>query len=298
MGSGGSSPLSLSASRFAAAVTAATRAAGTADVALTDDITGGQCIRDARPSAAGSVSFAAASMEVSSVPGGCDDQSGLLHSVQVAGTYFSYSAHSLANGRTYAPRWQQVFPAVGEVFVPDPIGHLVSPSPWRILDALNGRVRKVGEHEIRGVRTTEYAGDATFASLIAVYPSIRDELNGVPRTTPLSLLRPAATRLRIPIEVWLDAQHRIRRIQASEPSFAATIPGSKGATLPGPDLPTTMRVSRAFLSGTAGHIGDGPQMTVRLGPVRETSTTVVRLDLYDFGTSVRITSPIRPRGTA
>ena len=173
----------------------------------------------------------------------------------------------------------------GAAIYAEPIGRVVSPAPWRVLAALRGEVRVVGHAAIRGVETTEHRGSAPVTSLVAVYPSIPDTvLGGAPRT-PLPRLTPPPSKVHVPVLIWLDAKHRLRRLALSEPDLEAKIPHARDAWIAGFDIQRTVSVPRS-----PNHPG-GRLVTVHLAHVRVIGTAKVAIELYDLGTAVNISEP-------
>ncbi len=305
LGGGGSSALSLSAPSFSASVATATRAERSARIAVSVDSGVGRdrCVRRSLTTASGVVDFAVQRLLLIRPASTCGPLGANPSTTraEVAGRkVFFYSPSVSASNRQvffYAPSAtsQPTGPSVwhallvpagsGAAIYAEPIGRAVSPAPWRVLAALRGAVHVVGHTAIRGVATTEYRGDASLASLVAAYPSIPDTIVGVASRTPLSRLTPSASKVHVPVLIWLDAEHRLRRLELSEPDFEAKIPDARDAWIAGFDLRRTVSVPR-----NPNHPG-GRLVTVHLAHVRVIGTAKVAIELYDFATPVHISEP-------
>jgi hypothetical protein len=158
-----------------------------------------------------------------------------------------------------------------------------------MLDAVTMPLQRVGSSTIRDTKTTEYRGSASLASVIATYPLIRKGMNGVSPRTPLSKLMVPAANVHIPVLVWLDSEHRIRRLELSEPEFEADVPHTRGEMIPAFDLSPTQRVPKDI--NHQGGYSRSQSETVQLTHLRVIGTYRIELDLYDFGTATNITAP-------
>jgi hypothetical protein len=305
LGAGGPPALSLSAASFSASVATATKAAQTARISVSVESGVGhdRCVSRSLTTARGMVDFTVQRLLLIRPASACGPLGANPSTAraEVAGhKVFFYSPSVSASNRQvffYAPSaapqltgpsvWHALLvpPGAGAAIYAEPIGHAVSPAPWRVLAALRGAVHVVGNAAIRGVETTEYRGDASLASLVAVYPSIPDAILGVASRTPLSRLTPSASKVHVPVLIWLDAEHRLRRLVLSEPDFEASIPHARDAWIAGFDLRQTVSVPR-----NPNHPG-GKLVTVHLAHVRVIGTARVAIELYDFGTPVHISEP-------
>lgn len=307
VGGGGSSALSLSAGAFSASVARATRAERGARISVSVDSGVGRdrCVRRSLTTASGVVDFADQRLLLERPASACGPLGANPSTTraEVAGhKVFLYSPSAIASNRQvffYAPSaaahpkgpsvWHALLVPAGPgvAIYAEPIGRAVSPAPWRVLASLTGEVRVVGHTAIRGVETTEYRGHASLASLIAVYPSIPDSILGGPPRTPMSRLSPPASKVNVPILIWLDAEHRLRRLELSEPDFEAKIPHARDAWIAGFDIQRTVSVPRN-LNHPSGRL-----VTVHPAHVRVIGTAKVAIELYDFGTAVHISEPRR-----
>lgn len=291
-GSGGPSTFALSAASFSTSVGAATQTARSARIAVSVDSGVGRdrCVKRSRPTASGVVDFSERRLLLDRAASACGPlgaNPSTTRAEVVGRKVFFYSPSAAALHRRGPSVWHTLLtpPASGAAIYSEPIGRALSPAPWRVLAGLTGEVRVVGHTTIRSVKTTEYRGHASLAGLIAVYPSIRDSLNGGDPRAPLSRLLPPASTIHVPVLIWLDAEHRLRRLELSEPDFEAKIPHTKDAWIPGSDLPRTMSVPRK-----PNHPGSG-LVTVHLAHVRAIGTARIAIDLYDYGTAVHISEP-------
>lgn len=305
LGGGGSSALTLSAGSFSASVTRATKAEQSARVSVSVESGVGRdrCVRRSLTTASGVVDFAEQRLLLARPASACGPLGAnpsttraevaghkiflYAPSANISQRQVFFSAPSAAAHPKGPSVWHALLVPAGSgaAIYAEPIGRAVSPAPWRVLASLTGEVRVVGHTAIRGVETTEYRGNASLASLVAVYPSIPDSILGVEPRTPLSRMTPPASKVHVPILIWLDAEHRLRRLELSEPDFEAKIPHARDAWIAGFDIQRTVSVPR-----NPNHPG-GRLVTVHLAHVRVIGTAKVAIDLYDFGTAVHISEP-------
>lgn len=113
--------------------------------------------------------------------------------------------------------------AEAEGFDPSTLGtNGPSQDPSQVLDYLKGATtaKKVGTEEIRGVATTHYRFDADLDKAVA---KSRSKLTKATLAKLQSTLGSAET---IPVDVWLDARHRVLRERVR---YTATIKGLSSA---------------------------------------------------------------------
>ena len=134
----------------------------------------------------------------------------------------------------------------------------------QVLRAAATSVREVGKERVRDADTTRYAAEIDLARLVE--QSGQTPPPGAP--DPTALLRQLLGRDTLPVDIWVDDQQRVRRLQTVTPtqSFTATVP-------PGPD---------GGGGGTSGTVTPTP------GPTGSVTSTQ---EFYDFGVAVDVQPP-------
>ena len=291
-GGSGAPGFGLAAASFRTSVAFATRSGHSARISVTVDNGVDHCVARSEPTGVGVVDFDAHTLLLERPASACGSLAfgKAMKAEVVNGKVFTDFPSRTATHRPGPAVWHVVLqepPGSGTaLFSSPPIARAVSPAPWRVLDALTGPVHTVGHATIGDVRTTEYRGHASLASLVAVYPSIRVGLNGVGPRARLSKLLLPASKVDISILVWLDAEHRLVRMELAEPAFEADIPRTRGGLMPGFDLPRTVGVPRdPTRPDSSGSV------TVRLRHFRQIATDRVEIELYGFGAAAAIREP-------
>ena len=293
-GASNSSPaFGLSHAAFSASVGYATQHAQSARIAVAEDNGTDRCVEQQRPITSGVVSFTQSTLFLQWPQSACDEPSGTLRTKSeiVDKRLYVYFPSVTRSGKRGSNVWHAVLGSMeteATTFF-EPVGRAVSPAPWRILDAVTAPLQRVGTSTIQGTETTEYRGSASLASVMATYPSIRAGMNGVNSRTPLSKLIVPVANVHIPVLVWLDSEHRIRRLEVSEPQFEADIPHTRGEMITGFDLSRTESVPKDInhQDGTM----PSQRETVHLTNLRILGTYRIEIDLYDFGTPAHVTAP-------
>ncbi len=87
-------------------------------------------------------------------------------------------------------------------------------APGEVLEALEqlgGEVTEVGADDVRGVQTTHYSGQIDLQrALDELTPEEREEIQGM-----LDLVAPDSTLPALPVDVWIDGDGFVRRVQMS-----------------------------------------------------------------------------------
>jgi hypothetical protein len=139
---------------------------------------------------------------------------------------------------------------------------LASATPLSVLKSVSGPFMFVGTSDIRGVSTRQYVGSASLASLLAE--------TGATGSGPIGTPDPPLKQIPITVNIWIDAQHRVRQISTWEPYYTQNDIG--GASEGGP------------------YIVQGSTPTPD-GPPRQQGFVQTTLDLWGFGATVHITPP-------
>jgi hypothetical protein len=92
------------------------------------------------------------------------------------------------------------------------------------LRASSGEVRKAGVQQLDGVQTTRYVATLQLSRVL-------EKLPAADRAAEQTLLQHVGVDGAIPVEVWVDTQHRVRRVQMSIDVSAATASGSATVTV-------------------------------------------------------------------
>ena len=139
---------------------------------------------------------------------------------------------------------------------------LTSADPLSILKAVSGPFMRVSASSIGGVATTEYVDSASLASVQAVAGG----LNSGPIGTP----DPPLKHFPVQVDIWIDAQYRLRQISTWEPYY-------------------TQNYADGSSQGGA-YIVPGSSSTPD-APPRQQGFVQTTLDLSQFGTATHITAP-------
>lgn len=119
---------------------------------------------------------------------------------------------------------------LGEAEVPadqiDP-GLLAPGDVLGALEQMGGEVTEVGTEEVRGVSTTHYSGQIDLQkALDELTPEERDEVQGL-----LDFVAPDSTLPALPVDVWIDDEGFVRRVELS--LSLAELPGPADAVIDG-----------------------------------------------------------------
>jgi hypothetical protein len=106
----------------------------------------------------------------------------------------------------------------------------VSSDPSRSLDQLrtvSGRVERLGQERVRGVRTTHYRATVDMRRYVNLVPPARraQARKGIERLVSM------IGKSKFPEEVWIDAQRHIRRIAFDLSFRLPTVPGNPEASM-------------------------------------------------------------------
>jgi hypothetical protein len=128
--------------------------------------------------------------------------------------------------------------------------------------AVSGPFMRVGASSVRGVATTEYVDSASVASLQAA--------TGSAKYGPIGTFDPPLKQIPIVVNVWIDAQHRVRQMSTWEPYY-------------------TQNNTNGSSQGGA-YIVQSPTPTAA-APPRQQGFVQTTLDLWQFGTPAHVTPP-------
>jgi hypothetical protein len=139
---------------------------------------------------------------------------------------------------------------------------LTSADPLSILKAVSGPFMRIGTDSIRGVTTAEYVDSASLASVRAA--------TGAANSGPIGVPDPPLKQIPIRVDVWIDAQHRVRQISTWEPYYTQNY--TDGSSQGG-----------SYIVPRSSPAPDAPP--------RQQGFVQTTLDLWQFGTSAHITPP-------
>jgi hypothetical protein len=145
---------------------------------------------------------------------------------------------------------------------------MTSPEMLDVLSALSGQVERSGSVVIHGVQTTRYSAHMTLASFYSAM-SNRGSSNSS------SGLVPPANTIVIPITVWVDAAHRLVRLQATEPLYTAVYEDGSDQEL--------------AVQAQAQGFSNGHFLGIRR--LSQQSSSEVIVDLSNFGVPIHISPP-------
>jgi hypothetical protein len=121
---------------------------------------------------------------------------------------------------------------------------------------------RTGTDSIRGVATTEYVDSASLGSVQAATGVADSALIGAPD--------PPLKQIPLQVDVWIDAQHRVRQISTWEPYYTQNY--TDGSSMGG-----------SYIVPRSSPAPDAPP--------RQQGFVQTTLDLWQFGTSAHITPP-------
>jgi hypothetical protein len=139
---------------------------------------------------------------------------------------------------------------------------LTSAQPLNVLKAVSGPFMRVGTENIEGTATTQFVDSASLASMQTVTATLGPDLIGAEQ--------PTLKQIPIMVNVWIDAQHRVRQISTWEPLYTQNY--TDGSSVGGRQI--------VPLSSPAPD-----------APPRQQGFLQTTLDLSQFGTAVQITPP-------
>lgn len=151
--------------------------------------------------------------------------------------------------------------------------------PTQALSYLRGAarsIRKVGTEKVRDAQTTHYTAEIDLARLAA--QATPSPAAGQP--DPSTLLRRLLGRDTLPIEIWVDDQQRVRRLQTTLPvqQFSGTATATPSAA-PGAPVPPSASA-------------DAPPATPSAAGTPKTSGVATSTEeFYDFGVAVDVQPP-------
>jgi hypothetical protein len=150
------------------------------------------------------------------------------------------------------------------------------PNPVQLLAQLRGvdraTIKRLGSAKLRGAATTHFGATVDLTAGAGADPAAAATAAGVAQLTGSS---------RVPVEVWIDNDGRVRRLQANLHHLRITTP-SDGGGASGPSDDPSGSGSGSGSGGGAGSLFGGGGLTLDL-----TLTT----DLFDFGSAVTIAPP-------
>ena len=235
---GGSSPLvPLPAPSFARVASRATTSASTAHISFVYGQRLSPFARFHRVSTitqgSGTIDFAShkiAFISTQTLEGIGSPKSTPIREVEVGGVFYSFSA-DLEKGMT-RQAIQLMGPLARKPWLAESSKAggsslrtvLTSADLLDILQALSGSVRATGQTTIGGTSVTEYESHTTLAAFLAV----TKRGFGPPFAPNGGPLVPNAHGIAIPVRLWLDSDHRLVQLQATEPLYAGTYLGNSG----------------------------------------------------------------------
>lgn len=301
-GPGGGKLLPLAAPRFSSAAIAATTGARTAKLSFVygNSTEEGCAPHTNAPVTRGSgvISFAASSLSYSKTLSGCQNLNSPVQTQwrAVGNSVYETFPLPLAGAPTSSAKpWLAVS---RHTYSTKLVGgrlndSMISTTPFQILKALTGSLRRLVDTSIGGVATTEYVGSATLASFDANgFPGLTAAQVSANDNGTQSAFVPQANTIPITVHVWIDAQGRVVQLEASEPLYT-------GVYTDGSDEEGATQIASTTTQGggpritlpNGRKIPPNPITHLRLRHLRRQSTEVVTVDFSDFGSAIAVAAP-------